>query len=182
MPLALGLLEFKSVSAGVQAADAMLKAARVDLLYAGATCPGKYVSIVSGEVAAVHSAVAAGRMVSEPFVVGELVLANVHPDVLPAVSATTLVAVTAALGVLETFSIASAILAADAAAKAADVQLIEVRIARGLGGKAFVVFTGEVAAVEAAMNAAIQPPKAEGLLTHYTVIPAPHPDLAQSLL
>ncbi|MFR2181222.1 MAG: BMC domain-containing protein [Hominilimicola sp.] len=37
---------------------------------------------------------------------------------------------------VETFTAASAIQAADAAVKASDIELIEVRVARGLGGNA----------------------------------------------
>jgi len=182
MPSALGLLEFKSVAAGIQATDAMLKTAQVELLFSSAVCPGKYVTIIAGEVSAVRSSLEAGRSVGEPFVVGEFVLASVHPSVLPAITATTGIEAVDAVGVVETFSVATAILAGDAAAKAAEIELIEIRIARGLGGKAFAIFTGNVAAVEAAMAVAIEPAKSQGLLTHYTVLPAPHPDLVRSLL
>ena len=50
-----------------------------------------------------------------------------------------------ALGILEFFSVTGAIIAADAAAKAANVSLIEIRLGTGIGGKSFVTFTGDVA-------------------------------------
>ena len=40
--ISLGLLETNSIARGVIAGDAMLKAAEVTLLKAGAVCPGKY--------------------------------------------------------------------------------------------------------------------------------------------
>ena len=59
-----------------------------------------------------------------------------------------------ALGILETYSAASIILAADIAAKTAIVDLIELRIARGMCGKSYMLLTGEVAAVESAIEKA----------------------------
>ena len=58
-----------------------------------------------------------------------------------------------ALGIVESFSVASLIEGADAAVKAANVQLIEIRLAMALGGKAFVTLTGNVAAVQSAVDA-----------------------------
>ena len=71
--------------------------------------------------------------------------------------------------------------AADAAAKAADIRLLEVRLGRGLGGKSFVLLTGEVAAVTAAVEAAEALEETQGLMGKSVVIPAPHPDLLRSM-
>jgi len=92
------------------------------------------------------------------------------------------VAALKALGVVETFTAASTILAADAAAKAAGVALIEIRLAKGLGGKAFFTMTGEVYEVEAAMEAALRVAREGGNLVRSVVIPAPHADLSQKVL
>ena len=59
--ISLGLLELNSIARGVEAGDAMLKAAEVTLLKAGSVCPGKYTVVISGEVAAVKAAMDAGR-------------------------------------------------------------------------------------------------------------------------
>jgi microcompartment protein CcmL/EutN len=75
-----------------------------------------------------------------------------------------------------------AVIAADACVKAAEVQLIEVRLGRGMGGKSFVLLTGDVAAVEAAVRAAESLEEAEGMMSKSVVIPSPHPDLIKSLL
>ena len=61
-----------------------------------------------------------------------------------------------ALGIIESFSVASLIEGADAMAKSANVQLVEVRLAMALGGKAFASVTGSVAAVTAAVEAGAQ--------------------------
>ncbi|MDP7422664.1 MAG: BMC domain-containing protein, partial [bacterium] len=141
---AIGLFELNSIAKGIEVADAMMKAAFVDLLGAHPICPGKYLVMVSGEIGDIRTAIQAGREVGEPFITDELVLADVHSAVFPAITATTDVDHLEALGIVETFSCPTCVVAADAAAKAALVKLIEIRLASGLGGKAFFTLTGEV--------------------------------------
>ena len=66
--------------------------------------------------------------------------------------------------------------------KAANVEIIEVRLGRGLGGKSFVIITGEVAAVRAAIDAGIHAENTEGLVVSNVVIPSPHPDMVRALM
>ena len=82
-----------------------------------------------------------------------------------------------ALGVLESFSVAALIEGADAAVKSAYVQLIEMRLAMALGGKAFVTMTGSVAAVRSAVDAGAQVVGQKGMLVNKAVIPSPRPEL-----
>ena len=82
---------------------------------------------------------------------------------------------------METYSLCAAIYAADAAVKAADIRLLEVRLGRGLGGKSFVLLTGEVAAVKAAVEAAEGLEETQGLMGQSVVIPSPHPDLLRTI-
>ncbi len=182
MGLAVGLVEFACVTKGIEATDAMVKAAEVELLLARPTCPGKYTTLVSGDVGAVESSVAAGTAAGAEAVVDQFVLANVHPGVFPAITATSEVEEVKALGVIETFTVASAIVAADAALKAAAVDAIELRLAIGLGGKCFVTLTGEVGAVKAAIAAGNAEASAKGLLVGSVVIPAPAKELVDALL
>jgi microcompartment protein CcmL/EutN len=111
-----------------------------------------------------------------------VIIPNVHQDVLSAINSTTEVKEIEAVGVIETFSAASAVIAADLAAKAANVKLIEVRLARGLGGKAYVILTGEVAEVESATLKGVEYPKEQGLLVKYVVIPSANAGLIDFLL
>ena len=83
------------------------------------------------------------------------------------------------MGVIEFYSVASAILAADEAAKAAQITLIEVRIGYAIGGKGFVTLTGDVGAVKAAVAAAKEQRE---LYVESTVIPRPSPQVFRSLL
>jgi len=179
---AIGLVELTSIAKGIQAADAMVKTADVDILVATPVCPGKYFVLVHGDVAAVESAVAAGVKVGREYVVDEFILANVHPSVYPAITSTVEVTEIQALGVLEGFSIASMIVAADSALKAADVDAIELRLGTGIGGKSFFTMTGDVAAVNAAVESGAQKAIEKGFLVEKVVIPSPSKKLMKSLL
>lgn len=182
MKRAIGLLELKNITKGILAADAMLKAANVELILSQPLCPGKYVVMVGGDVGAVQSAVRSGKSTAgTENVVDEFVLPNIHVDVIQALSGCTAVKEIRALGVIESYSVASAVVAADTAAKAANVKLLEVRLARGMGGKAIVSLTGEVGAVTAAVRAGSNLIKDSGFLVDQLVIPAPHHSLHQSL-
>ena len=78
-----------------------------------------------------------------------------------------------ALGILETYSIAGCIVAADTAAKTSDVTLVELRLARGMCGKSYMILTGEVAAVEAAIEKAKDGAGEEGMFLDSSVIAGP---------
>lgn len=178
---ALGAVELNSVGRGIDAADAMLKAAAVDLVRAMPTCPGKYLILVKGKVAEIGAAVQAGQAKAGEYYVDSLVVPDLHPDVFPALAACTEVQTIEAVGVIETFSMAGAVRAADTACDTAPVKLIEVRLGAGLAGKAFVTLTGDVSAVRAAVEAGVREVKEHGLLVSTAIIPAPHADLKNSL-
>lgn len=179
---AIGVVETVSIPLGVLAGDQMVKTAQVELVTAQTVCAGKYIVVVSGEVAAVRSAVAAGVESAASALVDSLVIANVDEHVVAAMAGACPVEQVLAVGVMETFSLASSISAADTAVKAADVELIEVRLGRGMGGKSFVIVTGEVAAVEAAVQAAEGSEQTQGLISSSVVIPSPHMDIIRALL
>ena len=181
MRIALGMIETMSVPLGIQAGDAMLKAAEVGLVTSQAACAGKYIVIVEGEVAAVRAAVEAGKTSAGSALVDSLVIPGIHEQVAPAIGATAEIENVSALGIMESYSLCAAILAADAAVKAAAINLIEVRLGRGLGGKAFVILTGEVAAVRAAVDAAEAMEEVQGMLGASAVIPSPHKKIIESI-
>jgi microcompartment protein CcmL/EutN len=179
---AMGLIETNSIPAGIEAGDAMLKAAQVELVAAQAVCAGKFIVLVRGDVAAVKASVEAGVELAGGTLVKDMVIPNVHRQVLGAIGCCVEIHDPQALGIVETFSIAAAVLIADAAVKAADVELIEIRLGRGLGGKSFILLTGDVAAVRFAVDAGTEPYKNEGLIARTAVIPAPHPDIMKAIM
>ena len=179
---AIGVVESNSIPLGVLAGDAMVKTAAVDLVTAQTACAGKYIVMVSGDVAAVRASVAAGVEGAGAALVDSLIIPNVDERVILAMSGAPTVDAAQAVGVIETFSLASTIGAADIAVKTAEVELIEVRLGRGMGGKSFLVFTGEVAAVEAAAKAIAANEGSKGLIGSSVVIPSPHMDMVKALL
>ena len=174
---AIALIETSSIAKGFEIADAVLKAADVEMIVNRTICPGKYMLILGGSIDAVQTSLEVGVRVGAHTVVDSTVIASVHPSVFPAISGVAALPDLKALGVIESFSVASAIEAADSAVKAAPIQLITIHLAMAIGGKAFVTFTGEVAAVEeaAAVGAAVIERK--GLLVEKVVIPSPRPEI-----
>lgn len=179
---AIGLIEYSSIARGIGSADAMVKAAAVELVISRTICSGKFMNLIAGDVQAVKNAIAAGEEYGMETVIDSFVIPNVHPDVFPAMSGSTQVTKLDALGVIESFSVASLIEGADQAAKAADVKLIEIRLAMALGGKAFVTLTGAVGAVESAVAAGADIVSRNGMLVHTVVIPSPRPELLRDIL
>jgi microcompartment protein CcmL/EutN len=180
---ALALFEFASISAGIVAGDAMVKAAPLGAIYAGTVHPGKYLVLVTGDTASVDEAVKVGAE-SDAWSLADMVfLPDVHPAVAAAVSGDARRAPVGeeALGVVETTSVAAAIDAADAGVKAAEVDLAAIRLADGLGGKGYVLFSGEVAEVEAALETAVARAESHGALLRSDLIAQLHGEMADNL-
>ena len=175
----LGLIEVTSIGIGYRAQDAMLKAADVNLLLARSICSGKYLIAVAGDVASVQTSVDAGAAASEGALIERRVVPRLHPSVFPAISMSVDLPAHefAALGIIETFSVSTIVEVADAAAKAANVKLFRVHLAMAVGGKGFVLFTGDISSVEAAVAAAAPVAGAEGMLVSAIVIPSPRREL-----
>ena len=179
---AIGLIELTSIAAGFQVADAMLKAADVEIILSRTICSGKYMVLIGGDVAAVTASVEAGGKAGRGSIIDVFIIPNVHPQVFPAISGSSNVTMLEALGIVESFSVASLIEASDAAVKAANVQLLEIRLAMALGGKAFMTITGDVAAVQAAVDAGAKVVSEKGLLVNKVVIPHPRKELLSEVV
>ena len=87
-----------------------------------------------------------------------------------------------AVGVLEYYSATGSIIAADFAVKAADVELLAIQLGTGIAGKSFVVLTGDVAAVKAAVEAGANGAQDQAMLINKIVLSNPRPELIDSLL
>ena len=182
MSKAIGMIEFKTVSAGITAADAMVKTAQVELLEAQTVCPGKYIALIAGALSAVQAAVEAAKKTRADELIDSFVLGNPHESIFPAIYGTTRIEQVNAFGILETYDAASIIVAADVAAKTAIVDLIELRIAKGMCGKSYLILTGEVAAVEAAIEKAKQSVAKDGLYLDSSVLAHPDEQICRSIL
>ncbi len=178
---ALSLIEFGSIAAGIQAADAMVKRAPIDVIQAGTVQPGKYLVLVGGLTADVEESLAAGREVGRDAILDIVFLPQVHPAVVAALRGGRSPEASEALGVLETTSVAAAIRAADAGVKGAQVELVEVRLADGLGGKGIVMYSGLVADVEIAVALGVESLESPDQLLRQVVIPQLHEEMWENL-
>jgi microcompartment protein CcmL/EutN len=176
---AIALLEFSSIAVGIEAGDAMVKRAPVSKIQTGTVQPGYYLVLVAGDVASVEEAFAAGKAVGKTALRDALFLPNVHPDVVAALGGQRQTAQEDALGILETNSVSCAILAADAGVKGAEVALLQLRLADGLGGKGLVYFHGLVADVETAV--ALGSEIAKNQLVQQMVIPQLHTEMWENV-
>jgi len=176
---ALGFIETSSIARGIEALDALLKRTTVEVLLTLVVPRGKYLIMIAGGVEEVREAMKAGLGVAGDAVVDHFLIPNVHPQLLPAIKGRVAVPGLEAVGLIETKDVAAAILAGDAAAKAAAVTLIEAR--NQPGAKGLVVLTGELGAVRAAVAAGIATIRKDGMLIAEVVIPLAHEGLVKSL-
>lgn len=155
----------------------MVKMAYVELLESRPFSSGKYMVLIGGDVASVQSSVEKGKLAAGEWLVDHLLIPYVHEGLFPAIRGTAEKAPIESLGAIETRSVAATVLAADAAAKAADVRLLEVRLGQGIGGKGYFTLTGSVASVEAAVDAGAAAIASGGQFIRKVVIPAPHDEM-----
>ncbi|MBZ0112355.1 MAG: BMC domain-containing protein [Thermoanaerobaculia bacterium] len=149
---ALALVELPTVVLGIRVADAMAKRVAFDVLRVGTVQPGRYLVLVGGSVAAVEEGVAAAREVASGDELDLLFLPAVARTVVDAMVGARVEVEAEALGVFETRTVAATLAAADAAVKGASVDLVEIHLADGLGGKGYFLLCGAVSDVEAAIE------------------------------
>lgn len=182
MAIAIGMVEFSSIARGIYSADQMVKVSEVEIVTAQTICPGKYIALVHGDVAAVQDSVHTGEQYAGEYLVDSIVIPNVHSGVFPALTASTMPEKITALGIFETFSVATMLTSADQILKAAELEAIEIRLGTGLGGKSFFTFTGDVGAVKAGVEAGRAEAMAKGLMVDAEVIPHPSDLLIPAIL
>ena len=175
------MVEFKTVASGITATDLMLKTAEIEIVQAGPVCPGKYLATIVGEISAVRAAIDAAEAYYPAMLIDKFLLGNPHETVHPAICGALEVHNKGAIGILETFTAASAVVAADTAAKTALIELIEIRLAKGMCGKSYVILTGSVSSVTAAVERA-RAGVTDGLFLDSSVIAGPDERLWESIL
>jgi microcompartment protein CcmL/EutN len=114
--------------------------------------------------------------------INSFVLGNPHESIFPAIYGAAEIEAVSALGIMETYDATSIIVAADEAAKTAIVDLVELRIARGMCGKSYLMLTGEVAAVEAAIERARSVTAKDGMFLDSSVIAHPDAQIRNAIL
>ena len=177
----IGVIELKCVPKGVEAADAALKSAGIDMVSAHPSCPGKYEIILTGSISNVTAAIDHVRERFDGYVIDSSVMGRIDEQVISALFSTNEGRKAGSLGLIETYSASSAIKAADIAVKTARVEIYDLRVSRGMGGKGVVMLTGEVGDVSAATEAASEYARSLGMLSATSVIAAPHADLWEQM-
>ncbi|MEN6411990.1 MAG: BMC domain-containing protein [Veillonellales bacterium] len=176
MQHAVGVIEMKNIAKAYLVADTCLKSAAITL-HAKTMCPGKFLIIVSGEISSVKSSVEAGCALARNDITDSIILGNIDQNVLRGMMGTAAVKEYGAIGVIETFTVPAAIKAADMAVKTAQVDVMDVRTAQGLGGKGIVYITGSIGAVQMAVDAVSKDIAAEGVLVDAVVVSSPDKQL-----
>jgi microcompartment protein CcmL/EutN len=177
-----GLVECSSIARGIQVADAVAKVSPVRLLWARTVSPGHFVVLFSGDVDETTAALERALVVGGELVIDSMMIANVHGDLVPAIRGPRAVDISEAVGVVECRTVSTTVLAADAAVKAAAVELIEVRLAMHLGGKGFFLVSGEAADVEEAVATGADLARRRKALVSDVVIPRASAELLEHLL
>jgi len=181
----IGIIELASIYKGFEVQDAVLKVAQVEKLLARTICSGKYIIMVRGAVSDVEVCIETANEIGGFAIVNTIVIPRIDPRVFPAIAGTTTLQIEKPVDgmlVMETFSIASAIKAADYAVKEADLEINRIHVAMAIGGKGYVVITGNMDALKSAVNPAIEYIKEEGMLAGYTLISHPHEELLKELI
>ena len=177
---AIGLIETNSIARGILVHDVMMKKAGVEIVQSNSICPGKYIVFIRGLEQDIRESMDEGLHYGGASVVDSLIIPNVREEIFPAVVGGNMDIEIDSVAIVETFSVASAITLADMALKHADVELLDLRLAAGLGGKAYFILSGPLGEIQTAathVGEACEP----GMLTNIEVIPAPHEDLANSI-
>lgn len=181
--LAIGFLELKGAACGVTAVDVAIKAAPIEILQAKVACPGKFVVLLAGEMAAVETAVSVAETAVGSGLYDFCVLGRVHPALYHGLydrfpypqrgEGEQRGESNEAIGILETLSIAAGLASADQGLKTAAVTLRELRLGFALGGRSYFVFSGAISDVEAALSSAVEVATLRGSLGSQCLIPRP---------
>ncbi|MBN2562685.1 MAG: BMC domain-containing protein [Phycisphaerae bacterium] len=178
---AIALIEYSSITVGTRAGDAMVKKAPITIVREGTFQPGRFAVLFSGDEASVDESFVEGVRVGADAVVDRVILPHVDRSVYRAILGGRGDWSNEALGIIETSTLAATIEAADAAVKGANVEMIEIRLGDGLGGKGLAHFGGLRADVEAAIEIGTSKASREGRQVCSTIISRLDGDLRSAL-
>lgn len=178
---AICLIEFNNIADGITAADAMTKKAPIAMLKSGTISQGKYLVLIGGSTASVKESYQEGMSISSENVVDSLFLPDIHSQVYRAVLGYRQPCDVEALGIIETGTVAATIQVADAGVKGAKVNIVEIRLADGYGGKGYTLFNGKVEDVEAALEIGLQSIETHQVTVVSRIISALHPQVSRDI-
>ena len=178
---AIGLIEYAGIAAGTRATDALTKKAPVQLIRVGSLQPGKFAVLFAGDVASVEESYITGLQVGAETVVDRVLLPDVAEDVYSALEGRVGSWQGETVGIIETSTLAATIAAADAGVKGANVEMVQIRLGDGLGGKGLAYFGGLLADIEAAIQIGLDAARREGRTICTAIIPRVDADVRTAL-
>jgi microcompartment protein CcmL/EutN len=175
---AIALIEVSSIATGILCADSMIKKAPITVIKSGTVHNGKYLILIGGSVASVEESFFHGLTLSEGYLIDNILLPDIHEQVHDAILGQRTACSNESIGIIETTSVAAILQSTDSAIKGANVDVVEIRLADHIGGKAFSIISGKVEDVQTAVEIAHQKTTDPKFWLHETVIPNIHVELA----
>jgi len=151
---AIALIEYSSIATGILAGDEMLKKAPITVIKSGTVHNGKFLVLIGGSVASVEESYSVGQSINPSDIIDNMILPNVHEQLHDGILGKRIKCKSESLGIIEANSVSTMIKATDAGVKGADVNIIEIRLADDIGGKAFTIFNGTIEEVQSAIEIA----------------------------
>lgn len=178
---AIALIEFNNLADGLTAGDAMVKKAPIAMLKSGTVSHGKFLVLIGGTTASVKESFREGMDKGAHSIVDSLLLPDVHSQVHRAILGVKQSCTAEALGIVETATVAATLQVADAGVKGANVDIVEMRLADGYGGKGYTLFTGKIEEVQAAVDIGCQSIQNRNVAVFNRIIPLLHPELMREI-
>ena len=183
MQNAIALIELKSIAKGIEVLDFMLKKAEVTIIEAEPISAGKYYILITGAIAEVEEAYKEGKEKASFYLVDHLFIADIHPTLLPAIEGNDWgPSENTSCAIVETYTISSAIKAANIAAKRTNIKLLKIALGKGIAGKGYFTFTGDLNEIEESANTAKELLERDGALINLSIISNPQPEIFEKLL
>lgn len=173
----IGVLELSSIADGFKTLDTVVKESPVTILKAELINPGKYLIMITGDVASVEAAMDIGVNTAGKSLIDHILLTNLDKQVIPAIKSCMAPAEWDAIGLLETNSVAAAVEAADLCVKEADIHIVGIATGNEAGGKAMLKISGAIGDINTAMSSAAAMVSDKGQLCRDVIIPGPHSDI-----
>ncbi len=178
---AICIIETSGIAIGLKCTDAMLKNSPVTILKSGSAHPGKFLTLVGGSVASVEEAYHNGLQIAKNEILDQVFLPDIHESVVDAILGKRNFCSPEAIGIFETKTLCSTIQAADMAIKSMNIDIVELRYSDDLGGKAFVIYTGLLEEVDAALEKSLHSMTNVSTFCNHILIPRPDENLCKHL-
>lgn len=177
----IALIEYSSIASGILAGDEMLKKAPITFIKSGTVHNGKYLVLIGGSVASVEESYSIGQLISSNDIIDSLILPNVHEKLHDGILGKRTKCKMESLGIIEASSVSTMIKASDAGIKGANVNIIEIRLADDIGGKAFTIFNGSIEEVQVAVEISKESVLDTEHWINETIIPNLHDDMKSQI-